>query len=423
MSRASRVVPRYPCRVDAPQLLPYGRQTIEEDDVAAVAAVLHSDWLTCGPVVEQFEEAFARKVGAAEAVVCSSGTAALHLAGLALDLAPGDAVVVPAITFAATANAQRYCGAEVVFADVDPDTGLMTAGHLAAAVARAGHAGLRPKAVAPVHLNGQVCDMPGLAACAADLGLCMVEDACHALGAQYRVEDGRRLRVGACGHAAMTVFSLHPVKTATMGEGGVVTTNDRLIAKRLRRLRTHGITRDPDAFVSPERAFDADGGLNPWYSELQELGLNYRASDIHCALGLSQLGKLDRFVNARRGLMGCYDDRLAGMAPLVTPVARAPGCSPAWHLAVALIDFAAAGIGRGLLMRRLAAYGIGTQVHYLPLHWQPYYQKRYGTRRLPGAEAYYARCLSLPLFPAMSSDDVDRVVDALVSCLTQGRAS
>ena len=254
MTRAARALPLEARRAPepvAPPFLPYGRQFIEDDDVAAVEAVLRSDWLTCGPVVERLEAAFAEAVGAAEAVVCSSGTAALHLAGLALDLAPGDAVVVPAITFAATANAQRFCGAEVVFADVDPATGLMTPDHLALAVARAIDGGWRPKAVVPVHLNGQVCDMPEIASLAAELGLGVVEDACHAIGAEYRAADGRQLRVGACSHAVMTVFSLHPVKTATMGEGGVVTTNDSKTAARLRRLRTHGIARDPGAFVNP----------------------------------------------------------------------------------------------------------------------------------------------------------------------------
>lgn len=401
----------------SPPLLPYGRQTIEEDDIAAVTAVLRSPSLTCGPMVEHFETAFAKAVGAAHAVVCANGTAALHLANAALDLGPGDAVIVPAMTFVATANAARFCDAEVIFADVDADTGLMSADQLAAAFVRARAVGLRPKAVVPVHLNGQVCAMPEIAPAAAGFGLSVIEDACHALGGEYLSADGSWLRVGSCRHSTMTVFSLHPVKTVTMGEGGVVTTNDPALANRLRRLRNHGVVRDASAFENDALAFDADGAANPWYMEFQELGFNYRASDLQCALGLSQLAKLDRFVTARRGLAGCYRERLTSVAPFVTAVGRARGCHPAWHLAVAMIDFEAAGISRGALMRRLARCGIGSQVHYVPLHLQPCYRRHHGDLRLPGAERYYARCLSLPLFPTMSACDVGRVIDALRSCL------
>ena len=400
-----------------PPLLPYGRQTIDEDDIAAVTAVLRSPSLTCGPMVERFEDAFATAVGAAHAVVCANGTAALHLANAALGLGPGDAVIVPALTFVATANAARFCGAEVVFADVDADTGLMSADQLGAAFVRARAAGLRPKAVVPVHLNGQACAMPEIALAAAGFGLSVVEDACHALGGECVSADGARLRVGSCRHGAMTVFSLHPVKTLTMGEGGVVTTNDPALASRLRRLRNHGVVRDASAFENDALAFDAGGAPNPWYVEFQELGFNYRASDMQCALGLSQLAKLDRFVTARRGLAGYYRERLPSVAPFVTAVGRARGCHPAWHLAVAMIDFEAAGISRGALMRRLAGCGIGSQVHYVPLHLQPSYRHHYGDPSLPGAERYYARCLSLPLFPTMSLCDVERVIGALDTCL------
>jgi len=402
---------------EARPLCTYGRHTIDEDDVAAVATILRSPWLTCGPVVDQFEAAFAAAVAAPHAVACSSGTAALHLACHALDLGPGDAAVVPAITFVATANAARYCGAEVAFADVDPHTGLLTEASLIAAAARARAAGLRPKVVLPVHLNGQVCAVPDLAATAGELGLAMIEDACHAIGSEYRPGDGEWIRVGAARHSAATVFSLHPVKTLTMGEGGVVTTRDPRLAARLRLLRNHAAVRDAASFESADLAFDPQGAVNPWYMEFQETGLNYRASEIACGLGLSQLGKLDRFVTARQGLAGCYRERLANFGPLVAPIGRAPSCHPAWHLSVALIDFAAAGIGRGTVMRRLAASGIGTQVHYVPLHLQPCFRRRYGALSLPGAEAYYARCLSLPLFPTMTAEDVDRVVDALSGCL------
>lgn len=388
-------------------LLPYGRHRIDDDDVAAVAAVLRGDWLTDGPAVRAFEHQLAATTGAAEAVACANGTAALHLAALALDLGPGDWVVAPAVTFVATANCARFVGAEVVFADVDPDSGLITPDSLAAAISRAEGS---VKAVLPVHLNGHAADMAALAEVAPELAV--VEDACHALGT--RAAWGT---VGACPHSAMTVFSFHPVKTVCMGEGGAVTTNDAALAERLRSLRAHGITRDPARFSEPEQAFAAEGGPNPWYYEMRELGFNYRASDINCALGLSQLGKLARFGAARRALAERYDRLLARFAPSIRPVRPAAGSVAVPHLYVALIDFAGLGTTRARVMTALRELGIGTQVHYLPINRQPYYCQRYGPSVLPGADAYYERCLSLPLFPAMTEGDVDRVVEALSTVL------
>lgn len=381
--------------------LPYGRQSIDEADVAAVTAVLRGDYLTTGPAVVEFEADFVRAVGARHAVSCSSGTAALHLAALALELAEGDVVIVPTLTFLATANMARYVGAEVGFADVDPRTGLLTEKTLEAAIGRAGN---RAKAIVPVHLNGQCCDMPAIEAIAARHGLAVVEDACHAVGTPG---------VGACAHSAMAVFSLHPVKTIVAGEGGVVTTNDAGLAERLSRLRNHGMVRDPDRFALVNQAFDQAGRPNPWYYEMPEIGFNYRLSDIHAALARSQLSKLDKFVAARRSLATYYDAALADLAPTIEPVARMPGLAPAWHLYVVLIDFDAIGIERGAFMRRLRERDVGTQVHYLPVHRQPYYVDRYGAQERPGADAYYAKALSLPLFPAMTEADVDRVVAAI----------
>jgi UDP-4-amino-4,6-dideoxy-N-acetyl-beta-L-altrosamine transaminase len=391
--------------------LPYGHQSIDEDDIAAVAEVLRGDWLTTGPAVAAFETAFAAKVGADFAVACSSGTAALHLAALALGLGPGDRAVVPTLTFLATANAARYVGAEVLFADVDPETGLMEARHLEAALddPRAGDV----KAVFPVHLNGQCADAGAIAAIAAERGLKVVEDACHALGATDTADDDGPHPVGACRHADMAIFSLHPVKTITMGEGGVITTNDGGLDRHLRRLRNIGMVRDAGDFRNAEQAFDTDGNPNPWYYEMPEPGFNYRASDIHCALGLSQLGKLDAFAATRRALADRYAAALAPLAPVVRPIGRNPSCSPVWHLYVVLIDFETAGLGRARLMNRLRDAGIGTQVHYLPLHRQPYFADRYGERDLPGADAYYRTCLSLPLSARMTEADVDRVAAAL----------
>ena len=391
--------------------LPYGRQTIEDDDVAAVTAALRSDMLTTGPLVERFEQAFAERVNARHAVVCSSGTAAQHLTALALDLKPATHVVVPAVTFLSTANAARFVGAEVVFADVAPESGLMEADHLREALNRA--SGTVVQSVFPVHLGGQCPDMEAIAAVAAEHDLTVVEDACHAIGTTCETQAGKTIAVGACAHSDMAVFSLHPVKTITMGEGGVITTNDDALAARLKSLRSHGMTRDAAAFQRAELAFESHGEANPWYYEMAEIGFNYRAPDINCALGLSQLAKLDRFIAVRRALAEHYDRTLAPLAPLVKPVSRTPGCRAAWHLYVVLIDFAAAGLERADLMAKLRARGIGSQVHYIPVPWQPYYRQRYGDIPLPGAAAYYGRCLSLPLFPGMTTDDVERVVDTL----------
>ena len=397
-----------------PAFLPYGRQTIEDDDIAAVAEVLRSDSLTGGPMVARFEQAFAEKVGARYAVACANGTAALHLAALALRLGPGDRVVVPSLTFLATANGPHYVGADVVFADVDPESGLMTAASFLDALARAGGS---VKAVFPVHLNGGCVDMAAVAAIAAERGIAVVEDACHTVGATI-ADDGP---VGNCRHSDMAVFSLHPVKTIAMGEGGVITTADAALDDRLRVMRNHGMMRDPARFVQPDEAFDGDGGANPWYYEMAEPGFNYRASEIHCALGLSQLTKLDRFLSRRRTLADLYDAALAPLAPVLRPVPRIPGCDGGWHLYPVLIDFTQAGISRSQLMAELRRHNIGTQVHYLPVHRQPYWRARQPELSLPGADAYYARCLTLPLFPTMSDSDVTRVATALSAALFGGQ--
>ena len=396
-------------------LLPYGRHCVDEDDVAAVAEVLRGDTLTTGPVVVAFEHALASVVSAPDAVVCANGTAALHLAAMSVGLGPGDAAVVPAITFLATANAVRLTGAEVVFADVDPDTGLMGADHLAAALDRAGTA--RVRAVFPVHLAGQTAPMEDIAALAHKHGITIIEDACHALGTTWKTPCGTAAPVGQAGHGGLAAFSFHPVKTIAMGEGGAVTGENQTLLERVRLLRNHGMTREHAAFSEHALAFDSGGTVNPWHYEMAAPGLNYRASDIHCALGLSQLSKLARFAKRRRELVAAYDARIAALAPLVRPLTRRATCTPAWHLYVVLIDFAAAGVSRRLVMDALRADGVGSQVHYIPVNWQPYYRQRYGTCALPGATAYFERCLSLPLFPAMADCDVDRVVGALTRAL------
>lgn len=399
----------------AADFLPYGRQSVDDDDIAAVVAVLRSDYLTTGPTVAAFEEAFADRVGADHAVVVSSGGAALHLAALSLDLGPGDAALVPSMTFVATANAARLAGAEVIFTDVDPSNGLMGPQHLETALSSY-RGSAKPRVALPVHLNGQPCDMAGIGEVAGRHGIDLVEDACHALGGSvcgHKIGSGQTSR--------LTMFSGHPVKSIAMGEGGILTTGDGALATRLRRLASHGLTRDPADFAQPEMAFDQAGEPNPWYYEQVEAGLNYRASDIHCALGLSQLARLDGFVARRAELAARYDLLLADLAPIVRPTARVSWGASGWHLYAVQIDFDAAGMDRAGLIHGLRGQGVGTQVHYIPVHRQPYYRALYPELELPGADAYYVGCLSLPLFPAMADSDVDRVVDALTHILPSSR--
>jgi len=380
--------------------LPYGRQTIEDDDVAAVAEALRGDFLTTGPTVEAFETAFASKVGADHAIAVSNGTATLHLAMMALGIGGGDVCVAPSITFLATANCARYVGAEVVFADVDPDSGLMTPDTLSQALDRAN--GHRVKAVLPVHLRGDVCDLPALKTLADAAGAVLVEDAPHALGS-FGTFDGVAHPVGDGAYSSFASFSFHPVKTLATGEGGMLTTNDAALAAKARLLRSHGMVRP--------------AGADPWWYEMPELGFNYRIPDVLCALGLSQLAKLDRFVARRRALTALYAQLLPQRAPKARLATSPTHSDPALHLLTVLIDFEGLGLTRRAVVEALKAKGVGTQVHYIPVHRQPYYVNRQGLADLPGADAWYARCLTLPLYPAMADGDVERVVDALAEVL------
>jgi len=398
---------------DAKPFLPYGRQVIEQDDIDAVCGTLRSDFLTTGPAVGRFEAALASTVRARHAVVCANGTAALYMAAHALNLGPGTKVIVPSITFLATASAPHLNGAEIVFADVDPESGLMRPCDLAEAISRAGGA----DAVFNVHLNGQCGEVEEIFAIAQANGMRIVDDACHALGTQIVAASGTRSPIGANPFSDLSVFSFHPVKAIAMGEGGAVTTNNDETAKILMRVRNHGMTRDTQDFANTEDAFDATGQPNPWYYELVEAGFNWRANDIQCALGLSQLAKLDRFLARRRALAAAYNELLAPYAPRLRPVSRHGNCLPAWHLYAVQIDFDSFGISRARFMRRLADEGIGSQVHYYPVHRQPYYAHRYGVSNLPGADRYYARALSLPFFASMTQDDVERVASTVGNIL------
>lgn len=388
--------------------LPYGRQWIDAEDEAAVLEALRSPLIAHGPRIEAFEAAFAQWVGAESAVACSSGTAALHLSLATLDPRPGDVAIVPAVTFLATATAAVMAGFTPKFCDVDPDSGLITPERLTEALKGAGQV----RVVLPVHLGGAICDMEGLYQVAQAKGFDLIEDSCHAIGGA----DAEGRKVGAAKLSLAATFSLHPVKTLTSGEGGVATLNDPERAERMRRLRNHGVTRDP-ALMTTSHAVSADGQLNPWAYEQLELGFNYRMNELEAALGASQLRKLPTFAERRRALCRAYDEALGPFTPQIRPTVTPPGQSLCRHLYQVLIDFPALGIDRADVMRRLQALGVGTQVHYIPLYRQPYFQRRLGDMRLPGAEAWYDRVLALPLFPAMADDDVLRVVGALVQCL------
>ena len=390
--------------------LPYGRQSITDADIDAVSQALRSDYLTTGPKVAEFEQAFARRVGAAHAVVCANGTAALHLAAMALELGPGDTVLAPTMSFLASANGPHYTGADIVFMDCDPDTGLVRPTDFADALARAKGP---VRAAVVVHLNGEYGDMAEIAAIAGEHGIALIEDACHAIATRFAGENGDMAEVGSCAHGAMAVFSLHPVKTITMGEGGVITTNDADLADRMRAARSHGMTREATRFANAQLGFDADGSANPWYYEMPQPGYNYRATDFACALGLSQLGRLDAFRDRRQSLKSRYDRLFSGFPGPVKIVPTGQHCDPCRHLYPVLIDFDAVGKSRARVMAELRDHGIGTQVHYIPIHLQPYYRALSPELSLPGAERYYARALSLPLYPDMEDGDVDRVVEAL----------
>ena len=395
----------------ADTFLPYGRQVIDEDDIAAVVATLRGDWLTGGPAVAAFEEALSVRCDQVPAVAVANGTAALHLALAAIGLKSDECVIVPSVTFLATANAARLVGAEVVFADVDAETGLLTAESCQDAIARAD---APVRAILPVHLGGRLVDVPAIRAIADDIDAAVIEDGCHALGGAF--QDGSA--VGGCAHSDMTTFSFHPVKTVAAGEGGAVMCRSGEIAERVHCLRNHGMIRTAQLWKNRDAGF-TDGATNPWYYEMQEVGLNYRMTDIQCALATSQMKKLDSFVTARDHLARCYDQQLAQTGLPVVPIPRSERTGGAWHLYQVAIDFSGAGISRATLMHGLRERGIGTQVHYIPVHGQPYYRERYGNIELPGAMHFYERSLSLPLFPAMREQDVSRVVEALTEAFAE----
>jgi len=378
-------------------MIPYGRQSLDQADIDAVVEVLESDWLTQGPTLARFEVAMAERCEAAFAVAVCNATAALHIACLAADLGPGDRLWTTPNTFLASANCGRYCGADVDFVDIDPLTWNLDAQALACKLENAERAGLLPKVVVAVAFSGQSCDMRAIAALAERYAFTLIEDASHAVGARYA---GRP--VGCGEFAAMTVFSFHPVKIITTGEGGMVLTNRPELAERLGRLRSHGMTRDPAQMDEPSHG--------PWYYQQVELGFNYRMTDIQAALGLSQLGKLEGFIARRRALVARYQAAFAGL-PLTLPGLQAEAES-AWHLYVVRLQTEHIESTHREVFEALRAAGIGVNLHYIPVHLQPYYRELgFKPGDFPEAERYYAQAISLPVFPAMSDAQQDYVIE------------
>jgi UDP-4-amino-4,6-dideoxy-N-acetyl-beta-L-altrosamine transaminase len=384
-------------------MIPYGRHAISEDDERAVLEVLRSDFLTQGPAVPRFERALADRVGSAHAVAVNSATSALHIACLALGLGPGDLLWTVPNTFVASANCARYCGADVDFVDIDSRSRNMSAGALADKLHHAAARGRLPKIVVPVHFSGLPCDMAEIRQLSRQYGFFVIEDASHAVGARYQGSS-----VGDCRYSDITVLSFHPVKIITTAEGGMALTQDAELARRMEMFRSHGIERDPARFV--------DAAEGPWVYEMQELGYNYRLTDLHAALGLSQLARLDEILATRVAIAARYDALLAGL-PVICP-APALARSSAWHLYVVELGDDVRR-SRADVFASMRSAGVGVAVHYIPVHLQPYY-RAFGFKAgdFPDAEAYYHRCVTLPMYPGLGQAQQDQVVQALENAIS-----
>lgn len=384
-------------------VIPYGRQDIRQEDVEAVVEILRSDFLTQGPTVPAFEEAFVERVGASHGVATNSATSSLHLACLALGAGPGDVVWTTPTTFVASANCARYCGAEVDFVDIDLQTWNMSVAALREKLEQAERDGRLPKIVIPVHLCGQPCEMESIGELAQQYGFKVIEDASHAIGARYQGEP-----VGNCRYSDIAVFSFHPVKIITTGEGGLATTRDPEAAKRMRLLRSHGVTRDPEQMVGES--------LGPWYYEQVALGFNYRMTDMQAALGLSQLQRLDEVVTRRHELARAYDEALAGL-PLQLPFNH-PDTYSALHLYPVRLRLDRIRRTHREVFEELRSGGVGVNLHYIPVHTQPYYRDLgFSVGQFPEAERYHAEAISLPMFPTLSNEQQQEVVRVLREAL------
>lgn len=365
-------------------MIPYGKQNITVEDIAAVQDILQSDWLTQGPVVPYFEQSVANKVGAKHAVAVNSATSALHIACLSLGLQQGDWLWTSPNTFVASANCGLYCGAQIDFVDIDPHTYNMDADALQIKLEQAEKSGKLPKIIIPVHFAGQSCDMARIFQLSQKYGFKIIEDASHAIGGKYQDQP-----IGNCRYSNITIFSFHPVKIITTGEGGMAVTNDANLADQLMRYRSHGITRNPTDFLN-----NTDGG---WYYEQQYLGFNYRMTELQAALGVSQLNRLEQFIIERRRLAENYRYLLQSL-PLILPC-EYPENYSAFHLYVVQLDCLSSSLSREALYDFLRDNGVGVNVHYIPVYWHPYYQQLGFKKGLcPVAEKYYTQALTLPLY-------------------------
>jgi len=380
-------------------MIPYGRQEITQSDIDAVTVVLHSDYLTQGPVVPKFENEVASFVGAQHVVATNSATSALHIACLALGLGENDWLWTSPITFVASANCALYCGAQVDFVDIDLRTYNMSAERLAEKLERAEQEGKLPKIVVPVHLCGQSCDMKAIFKLSQRYGFKIIEDASHAIGGKYKARY-----IGGCHYSDITIFSFHPVKIITTGEGGMALTNNNELANKMELLRSHGITRD-QAQMTQESA-------GPWYYQQIDLGFNYRMTDIQAALGASQINRLDSYIASRHALAERYNEKLSDL-PVVLPWQN-PECHSAYHLYIIRLHTNKQQMSHKHIFEGLRKRDIGVNLHYIPVHTQPYYKKMgFNAGDFPEAMAYYNEAITLPLFPTLTTDQQDQVISAV----------
>lgn len=387
------------------EMIPYGHQDISQDDIDAVVAVLRSEFLTQGPLVPAFEEAVRAYCGAVHAVAVNSATSALHIACLALEVGPGDRVWTSAVTFAASANCARHCGADVDFVDIDARTSNMSVERLEAKLQAAKRDGLLPKVVIPVHLQGEPCDMKAIHALGRQYGFRIIEDASHAIGGRYQGAP-----IGSCQYSDIVVFSFHPVKVITTAEGGLAVTNDDRVAERLRLLRSHGITRDPTLL-----SHTAEG---PWYYEQIDLGFNYRLTDLQAALGVSQLRRLDAFITRRHEIAARYDAAFHDL-PLLTPN-RSPDAISGLHLYVIRLQLDRITASHRDVFDALRRDGIGVNLHYIPVYLHPYYAALgFVPGYCPEAESYYASAISIPMYATLTTAQQLRVIAAVRSAVVR----
>lgn len=380
----------------------YGHQHITEKDIQAVEKVLHSDWLTQGPAIEAFEKKMASYCGAKYAVAVTNATSALHIACKAAGLKKGDILWTSPITFVASANCGRYCGADVDFVDIDDNTYNMNVNELEKKLKAAKNV---PKVVIPVHLAGQSCDMERIKALSNKYGFSIIEDASHATGAEYKEE-----KVGSCRFSDMTVFSFHPVKIITTGEGGMVLTNNKNLYEKLKLFRSHGITRNPDLMTK-----EPDG---PWYYQQIDLGFNYRMTDLQAALGCSQMDALDKFVARRRYLAKRYNEKLADL-PVRTQCCITDA-KPSWHIYIIRVDFSQVKLTKKEIFSKMKEKGVVLNLHYIPVHLQPYYrQLGFKAGDFPISEQYYHEAITLPLYYDLTDEEQDEVIEALHAVLIE----